>query len=116
MLRLDGVKAVGVHVIQHTADELRHQVGLQRPRRVGVADRERHVRHVRQHHALVGHGVVHVDRQAIARDRRAAEQLHVQTRCGDDDVGLQLLTGGQLDAGLGEALDRVGDDVGLALA
>ena len=28
----------------------------------------------------------------------------------------QLLAGGQLDAGLGEPLDGVGDDVGLALA
>lgn len=48
--------------------------------------------------------------------RRTTEQLQVQTRCGDDDVGLELLTGGELDARLGEPLDGVGDDVGLAVA
>src|SRR6202021_1726793 len=104
-----------IHVIEYPAHELRYQVGLQRPGRVGVADGERHVWHIGQHHSLVGHGVGEFDRQAVTPDLGAPDQLQVQTPCGDYDVGLQLVTGVELDPGFGEPVDGVGDDVGLVV-
>ena len=40
--------------------------------------------------------------------------VEIEAGRGDDDVGLELLAGLQQDAVLGEALDLVGDDGGLA--
>ena len=114
MLRLDTIETVGVHVVQYAADELGDQVGLQGPRGIGVAEGDGHVRDTGQHQAFVGHRLGEVDRLTVAGRGGPTEQLHVQTRCGDDDIGLQLGAGGQLDTGFGECLDGVGDDVGLA--
>ena len=62
------VVAVALHVAQQPADVARGQVGLQRPRRVGVAERRHEVRHVAEHHALVGHAPsTQVARRAVDR-------------------------------------------------
>ena len=73
------------------------------------------VRYARQHHALVGDACRQVHRLAVDRQRHTAEQLDVQTRCGDDDVGLEVAAGLQLDPGLGEGRDAVGDHRGGAV-
>ena len=116
MLGFDVVVSAFVHEIDYAADEFGHQVGLEGPRRICVADGERHVGHAGEHHALVGHGRGEIERLAVLADLGTAEQLHVQTRCGDDDVGRELLARAQLDAGLGEAVDGVGHHVGAAFA
>ena len=68
------VVAAGVHVREQPADVLADQVGLQRPGRVGVADREREVRHAAEHHALVGHRLRQPHRLAVHAQLDAAER------------------------------------------
>ena len=107
---------MGVHVGQQLAEVLAQRADLQRPRRVGVAEHEREVRHARQHHALVRDPVRQVHRLAVDVERDPAERLQVQSCRGHDDVGLEHLTGLELDALLGEPDDSVGDHRGLAVA
>src|SRR5438067_1377431 len=51
---------------------------------------------------------------AVDHEGDVAERAEVEAGRGDDDVGLEAVAALQLDAGLGEALDLVGDDRGLA--
>ena len=101
------------HVVEQPADVLAGQVALQRPRGVGVAERRGQVRHAVVHHALVGQRLAEVDRRAVDGELRSRPAPRsCRPGGGDDDVGVQLLAGLQPDAGLGERLDRVGDDRG----
>ena len=52
-------------MVQEPADVARDELGLERPRRVRVADREREVRHVAEHHALVVVGAREIDARAV---------------------------------------------------
>ena len=81
------------------------EVALQRPRGVGVADREGQVRDAAQHHALVAHRLGELDRAAVDRELDAAERQQVQAGRGDDQVGLELGAGREPQAVLGERLD-----------
>jgi hypothetical protein len=104
------------HVREHAADELRHEVGLQRPGGVRVADGEREVRHAAEHHALVGEVLGQVHGHPVHGQLDAAERLQVEAGRGDDDVGFEVLARRELDAVGREALDPVGDHRRLPLA
>jgi ABC-type transporter Mla subunit MlaD len=81
--------AVPVHVIDQPADIFAGEVAFQRPGRVGVAERGRHVRHVGIHHALVVQRPGEIDRAAVDADLEAAEHLQIEPGRGDDDVGFE---------------------------
>ena len=83
---------------------------LQRPRRVGVAERGGEIRHAAEHHAFVAHRLGEIDARAVDAQLEAAEELHLQAGRGHDDVGCEFLARFQLDAALREALDVIGDD------
>ena len=104
--------ATGIHVREQPADVLAHQVRLQRPRRVGVADGEREVRHAAQHHALVGHRVGEVDSAAVDGQLDATQGEQLQAGGGHHDVGLELFAGFQPQAVLREGRDPAGDHRG----
>ena len=101
-------------MLDEAADVACGDVGLQRPRGVGVADDPGQVRNVLQQRALVGHELAEAARLAVDTHLDAAEDLELQAGGGDDDIGLQLLAGFEPDATLGESVDLVGDDRGLA--
>ena len=63
-----------LHVVQQPADVATDELGLQRPRGVRVADRQREVRHVAEHHALVVVGLREIDADAVDGDPEAAQQ------------------------------------------
>src|SRR5947208_14934975 len=83
------VVAAAVHVPEQPAGEIAHQVRLERPGRVGVADGEREVRYAAQHHALVGHRLGQLDRLAVYAELRAAEREQLEAGRGHHDVGRQ---------------------------
>ena len=95
--------AVLVHVVEQPADVLAGQVALERPRGVRVAEREGQVRHAAEHHALVGHRLGELDVAAVDGELHAAERQQVEAGGGDDQVGLELGAGRELEARLGEA-------------
>ena len=101
-------------MIEQPADIFAGQVAFQRPRRVGVAEHRREVRHVRIHHALVGQRLREIDRRPSTVTSMPPSTCRFEAGRGDDDVGLQFAAGLQPDAGLGEGLDLVGDDRRLA--
>ncbi len=106
--------ALAIHLVEDAAEIFGGEIRLQGPRRVGIAESRRQVRHIGKHHALVAQGLAQIGRHAVDHDLRAAHQLHLQPGGGDDDVGRELLAGAQLEPLLGEALDLVGDHGGLA--
>src|SRR5262245_3108551 len=53
------------HVVQQPADVAADELRLERPGRVRVADRERQVRHVAEHHPLVAVGLRELDAVAV---------------------------------------------------
>ena len=114
--RRRGVVPVLVHVAQQAADVGGDEVGLERPGRVGVAERQRQVGDAAEHDALVADRLAHIDLGAVDGERQAADQQQVQAGRGDDDVGLDLLARRQPYAALGERVDRVGDERGVSLA
>ena len=103
-------------MIEQPAHVLRGQIRLERPWGVDVAEHVTEVRYILEQHALVGHATAGLLRLAIDAQLHAAEHLQLQTGGGDDDVGLQLAAGLQLDARLGEVIDMIGDDGGIAFA
>ncbi|MCG0062327.1 hypothetical protein L0F81_03315 [Streptomyces tricolor] len=103
---------MGVHVVEQAAEMLADQIDLERPREVGVAEREDEVRHAGEHHRLVRHGVRGFRLAAVDAQPDSAEGRHGEPGRGDGDVGGQFLAGLQQDAGLGEPVDVVGDDRG----
>ena len=72
-----------------------------------------HIRHAGQHHALVGHGVVEFDGLPVARISAPPNSCRFRPVAVMMMSAAQFLAGAQLDPGLGEPLDGVGDDVGL---
>ena len=106
--------AAAVHVIDQPADILADQVGLERPRGVGVAEHRGEVGHVRVHHALVDEGLGRIDGAAVDGKLRLAERHQHQPGRRHDQVGRKLGAGFELQAGLGEGFDVVGDDRDLA--
>ncbi len=111
-----GVVAMFVHVIEHPADVVGHEIDLQRPGGVRVSERERQVRHPAEHHALVADGLGQLDLSAVDTELDPTGGEQVEAGRGDDDVGLDLLPGPQLHPALGEGLDLVGHDRGLTMA
>ena len=103
-----------LHVVEQPADEVGDQVDAQRPAGAEIAEHPDHVGHAGEHHAAIGDGVGEVERLAVDREVDVAQHAEVEAGRGDDDVGLELLAGLQQDALLGEAVDLVGDDGGLA--
>ena len=108
--------ALVLHVRQQALDQVADQVHAQGPAVPEVAERVGHVRHAADHDAAPGQPFGEVDRGAVDGERDVAEDREVEAGGGDHDVGRDLLTGADLDAVLGERLDRVSDDGGLALA
>ena len=115
-LRHDDAVATVAHVREQPADVLAHQVGLQRPRRVRVADHVAEVRDPGQHHPLVGHGVGQAHLRPVHHHRDAPEGEQREAGRGHDHVRLELVARHQPDPGRGEGVDVVGDHVGPALA
>ena len=106
------VVAAGVHVPEQPAGELAHQVRLQRPGCVGVADGEREIRHAAQHHALVGHRLGQPHGPAVHGQLGAAEREQLQAGRCYRDVSGQLGAGLEYHAPFGEIGDPVGDHRG----
>ena len=112
--RGDLLRALLLHVRQQAADEIRHQIGAQRPAGAEIAEHPDQVRHAGEHHAAIGDGIGEIQRLAVDRKRDVAEHAEIEPGRGDDDVGLELVAGFQENALFGEAVDLVGDDRGLA--
>ena len=90
------------------------QIRLQRPGRVGVPEGEGEVGDALEHDPLVRQPRRDVDRVAVDTELRTAGELQLEPRRRDDDVGIELAARREADAPLGEGVDVVGDDVGLA--
>jgi len=88
--------AVGVHVLEQSADVLGDQVALQRPRGVGVSDREREFGTPRASFPCSPR-VRHVELLAVHADLHAAEEQQVQPGGRDHDVGVELGPEAELD-------------------
>ena len=86
------------------------EVALQRPGRVGVANRECQVRDALEHHPLVGESIGDVERFAVDHDFGATEEQQLETGCGHDHVGFEMLAATESDSRLGEPVDVIGDD------
>src|SRR5205814_8173894 len=102
------VVPVRVQVPQQPYDVPAHEVGLERPGRVGVADGEREVGYAAEHHALVRHGFREVDVAAVHGERDPAEGEQLESGGGDDDVRREFGAGLQAHPGPGELRDPVG--------
>ena len=101
-------------VVEQAAHQHGDQVRAQGPRRVDVPERGHEVRHVRVRDALVRPGLREVERLAVDGEVHLADGDELEPGRGDDDVRVDALAGRQPDAGLVEALDRVGHDRCLA--
>jgi hypothetical protein len=101
--------AVYVHVLEQAAQVGAGDVGLQGPRRVGVADYPSQVGNLLQKHTFIGHLVAQLARLAVHRQFHSTQHLQVDARRRDDDVGFQFPPGLQQDALLGEGVDLIGD-------
>ncbi len=112
--RRDDRVPVLAHESQQAADVSRNQVDLQRPGGIGVAERESHIRHAVQHHALVGDPAGDNDGLAVHGQIDAAEREQVQARSGDDHIGLKMRARLQPDPACGERVDVIGDDLRLS--
>lgn len=75
---------------------------------------DRHVRNTLEHGALVGEPRPGVDHFAIDPQVYSPEEQDIESRCGDDDVGLNLLIRLQENPLRSELLDVVGDHLDLA--
>ena len=98
--------------VEQSAHEVGDQVGAERPTGPEVAEHPHHVGHAREHHAAVGDRVGKVQRLAVDRELDVAQHVQIEARGSDDDIGLKVFARLQMDSGLGEALDFVGDDRG----
>src|SRR5207248_7137609 len=76
-----------------------------------VADRSGEVGYAAEHHALVADRLRQHDGLAVDGELQPADGQHVEAGGGHDDVGGEILTRAQANAGLGEGVDLVGDDV-----
>src|SRR5258708_1181647 len=103
-----------LHMIEQLADEVGDQVDAQRPAGAEIAEHPDQIRHAGEHHAAIGHGIGEIQLLAVDREFDVAVGREVEAGRGDDDVGFQLVAGFQQNALLGEAVDLVGDDRGLA--
>ena len=99
-----------IHVAQKPADIFAGKIGFQRPGCIRVAEGGGEIRHAAEHHPLVAHCRGQIYARTVDADLETAEQLHLQARRGDDDVGLEFLTRLQPYSILREALDMIGDD------
>ncbi len=104
------VVPVCCHVVQEAAGVGGDQVGAKRPRRIHVPERRREVGHVGIGEPLVRPRVGEVDRFTVDGEVDLAERHHLQAGRRDDDVGLEVVARLQLDPGLGERDDPIGDD------
>ena len=75
-----------VHVIQESANVLRDEVTLQRPRRICITDSESKVGHVAEHHAFVDERLRHHNGCAVDDELHSAEQFQHEARGRHDDV------------------------------
>src|SRR3546814_9437533 len=66
------------------------------------AERRRQVGHIREHHALVVERPGDIGGHAVDRECDVAQQLHLEPRRGDDDVGRDLGARRQFDPRFGE--------------
>ncbi len=106
---------VSGHVRQQFCRGPGGDVGAQRPGCLRVAHTPEQVGHVVEHVRLVDEAVAGIDLDAVQADRGAAERLQLQAGGGDDDVGIEVLTGFECDTGGVEMVDVVGDHVGAAV-
>ena len=97
------------HVGEQTADEIRHQIGAQRPGRAEIAEDPDHVGNAREHQAAIGDAGSEIQRFAINLKRDVAEHAEVKPGGGDDDIRIQMRAGLQGDARLIEGFDMIGD-------
>ncbi len=105
-----------IHVGEQLGDPPGGHVGPQRPRRVGIAHTPCQVGHVLQQVRLVDEPILWLDLVAVEADGGAAECLQLQTGGGDDDVGVEVLSGLQRDARRVDMIDVAGDDLSAAVA
>ncbi len=96
------------HVVQQPAGVARDQVGPQRPRGVHVAERGHQVRYVGVGEPLVGPGLGEIDRHAVDGEVHLAEGDHLEPGRRDDDVGIEMPAGFELDPRFGERHDPIG--------
>ncbi|CAB4923947.1 unannotated protein [freshwater metagenome] len=89
--------AVRPHVHQQFCYCLRRHVGLERPRCIRVPDGPCNVGYVLEHVTLVDELVVHFEPLTVQRQFDTPERLELQSGCGDDDVGGDLVTRFQPD-------------------
>ena len=99
--------AVALHVAQQPADVAGGQVGLQRPRRIGVAEGERQIGHVAEHHALVDHGLAGIEWPPVDGQRHIVQHVQLQAGGQHHDIGREFLAAAQAQSTGGEALDGV---------
>ena len=79
LVRTEDSTAVRIyHVAKKPADVFCGEIGLQRPRRVDVAEAEREVRHVAQHHPLVDHLLAGAAGAAVDRQRDMPSRLSLR--------------------------------------
>ena len=110
-IRDDGVVSPVAHVLQHATYVLRHEVGLECPGGVRVADGEREVGHPREHHPLVGESCRHIDGSTVDDQCHPSHREDVQPGGAHDDVSVKCHSRCQFDPRGRQRADGVGDDV-----
>src|SRR5262245_31596922 len=101
------VVAVLLHVVEQTAKIVTDEVGLERPRSVGVAKYRCEVWDIAVERSPVAHCCRGIGWSTIDIDLGTAQHLYVKPGGHDHEIGLELATGAQLEAPLREGLNAV---------
>jgi hypothetical protein len=103
-----------VHVLDDTSKQARGVVRAEGPRRIPVADNLAEVGHVGEHGEVPEVFLLRRDFGAVDGQVDPAEEAHVEARCRDDDVGVELGAAREDDAVGDDLADCVCDDGGAA--
>src|SRR5690606_12360619 len=99
-------------VLEQATDEIRDEIGAQRPARAEVAEDPGHVGHAGEQGAAPRYGVLEGERLAVDLERDVPQHIEVEPGRGDDDIGLETIARREPDAAGIERLDMVGHDGG----
>src|SRR5262245_59213446 len=83
---------LAVHVVKQPEYILGSMIALQSPRSVRVADGERKVRNVTEHHSLIYKRLRQVNCRTVYGQWNSTDEFKHESSCRDYDVGLQMLT------------------------
>src|SRR4029078_3682017 len=89
---------LALHVIQQLADILSGESEFKSPRCICVPECRCKIRHIAEHHSLVGHRLREIDSGSVDDELETAHEFHVEPSGSYDDIGIDRVTGLQLQS------------------